>query len=105
MKRVLGRYICCIGAYQLTKLHVSLGSAEEGGRREHVLSNAVFSISWHDGSVCRRVVWFWFVDVTTTGGLRMFDGPLAGLEGTKGDDNKGECQKQILCEGAVSARP
>lgn len=100
-----------MGAYQLTKLyacHISFRSPErEVERREYALSDAVLSVSWHGGSVCRRVVWFGFgyADVTTTGVLRTPGGPLAGLEGTEGDDNEGEREKQILWERAISVRP
>lgn len=75
---------------------------------EHVLSNAVLSVSWHGGGVCRRVVWLGLgyscVDVTA-GVLRMLDGPLADLVGTEGDEGEGECQEQILCKRDVSVRP
>lgn len=75
---------------------------------KYALSDAVFSVSWHGGSVCRRVGWLWFryprVDVTT-GVLRIPDGPLAGLVGTEGDDDEGECQEQIFCKRGGSVRP
>ena len=76
----------------------------------YVLSNTIFSVSWHGGSVSGRVIWFGFgcscVDVTVAGpALRILNGPLAGFVGTEGDDNEGECQKQILCERRVPIQP
>ena len=90
-----------------TKGFVQIARKKPEGK--YALSDTVFSVCWHDGSVCRGVVWFRFgdpcADVTTAGLLRMLDGPLAGLEGAEGDDNEGECQKQILCWRGVSTQP
>jgi len=99
VRHVLRRWISCIRAYQLTKLFVRddvtfRQPRSEDKRKGYALSNAVFSVSWHDGSICRRVVLVRFgyscveLDVSTCV-LRMFDGPLAGLIGTEGDDDKG----------------
>lgn len=100
--------MACIETHQLTKLptrHVSFRSAR--GEVKYALSNAVFPVSWHGGSVGRRVIWFGFgcVDVTAGGALRTPNGPLAGFVGTKGDDGECECQKQISWEGSVPIQP
>ena len=75
----------------------------------HVLSNTVFSVSWHAGSVSRRVIWFGTgcsrVDVTVAGALRILNGPLAGLVGTESDDSEGEGQKQISGGRGVPIQP